>query len=92
MDRFVCVRLVQANALDLTLFQFDFDLTFSAFFLNADKTVYGRFGSRSEREDATKDISIAGFRKAMLAALELHRNYPADKASLEPKLDRGWPF
>ena len=48
MDQFVCVRLVQANTIDLTRFQFDFDLTFAAFFLNADLTIYGRFGSRSD--------------------------------------------
>ena len=85
MDKFVCVRLVQANAMDLSLFQFDFDLTFSVFFMNADKTIYGRFGSRSERKDATKDISMEGFRKALAAALDLHKKYPANKASLNGK-------
>ena len=69
MDKFVCVRLVQANALDLTLFQFDYDLTFAAFFMNADKTIYGRYGTRSERKDATKDIPIESFREALAAAL-----------------------
>jgi len=84
MNQFVCVRIVQANALDLSLFQFDYDLTFAAFLLNADKTIYGRFGSRSERE-GDKDISIEGFRKALEAALELHQNYPANRASLAGK-------
>src|SRR5436190_7520059 len=85
MDQFVCVRLVQANAMDLSLFQFDFDLTFAVFFMNADKTLYGRFGSRSERKDATKDISMEGFRKALAAALDLHKKYPANKAALSGK-------
>jgi len=85
MDKFVCVRLVQANAMDLSLFQFDFDLTFAVFFMNADKTIYGRFGSRSERKDATKDISMEGFRKALAAALDLHKKYPSNKASLSSK-------
>src|SRR5216117_1638183 len=85
MDRFVCVRMVQANGMDLSLFQFDYDLTFVAFFLNADKTIYGRFGSRSERKDATKDISLEGFEKALSGALELHKNYPANKTSLLAK-------
>jgi len=58
MDKFVCVRLVQANAMDLALFQFDYDLTFVVFFMNADKTIYGRYGSRSDRKNATRDISI----------------------------------
>src|SRR5438552_12504007 len=92
MDRFVCVRLVQANALDLTLFQFDYDLTFAAFFLNADRTIYGRFGSRSERQDATKDISIEGFRKALAAALELHKHYPANRSALAGKQPKNARF
>jgi hypothetical protein len=85
MDRFVCVRIVQANGMDLSLFQFDFDLTFAAFFMNADKTIYGRFGSRSDREDAMKNVSVEGFRQALAAALEVHRRYPANKASLAGK-------
>src|SRR3954464_8039495 len=68
MDKFICVRIVQANSLDLTLFEHDYDLSFAAYFLNPDKTIGGRFGSRSDHKDAEKDISMEGFRKAMLAA------------------------
>ena len=85
MDKFVTVRIVQANGMDLTLFAHDYDLSFGAYFMNPDKTIYGRFGSRSNHDQAEKDISIEGFRKAMLAALELHGNFPADKASLLAK-------
>ena len=77
MDKFVCVRMVQGNGMDLTLFQFDYDLTFAAFFMNSDRTIYGRFGSRSDHDNAEKDISIEGFRQAMLAALDLHRPHRA---------------
>jgi hypothetical protein len=76
--------MVQANAMDLTLFQFDFDLTFAAIFLNADRTIYGRFSTRSSH-DADKDVTIEGFRKAMEAALELHEGYPANKSALAGK-------
>ena len=85
MEQFVCVRMVQANALDLALFQFDFDLTFAAFFMNADKTIYGRYGTRSSHEEATRDISLKGFRKSLEAALLVHRNLPALRASLLAK-------
>jgi hypothetical protein len=88
MDQFVCVRVVQANATDLTLFQFDFDLTFAVFFLNADRTVYGRFGSRSDNKEAARDISLDGFRAALEAALELHRGYPANRETLAGKQPR----
>jgi len=84
LEKFVCVRVPQVNSLDLATFQFDFGLTWSVFFLNADRTVYGRYGTRSalSRPD---DVSDAGFRKAALAALELHRGYPANKESLRGK-------
>src|SRR5262249_43806763 len=49
LDEFVCVRIVQANTIDLTHFQYDFDLSFAIVFINADKTVYGRFATRSDR-------------------------------------------
>ncbi len=84
LNKFVTVRLVQANAMDLTLFQFDFDLTFAAFFLNADGTIYGRFGTRSD-EAAMRDISMEGLRKALQGALELHEAYPANKGALVAK-------
>ena len=85
MEQFVRVRIIQTNGMDLSLFQFDFDLTFAAFFMNADKTIYGRYGSRSDQVEATRDISIEAFREATEAALELHRAYPANKASLTGK-------
>jgi hypothetical protein len=85
MDKFVCVRVVKANRMDLTLFQFDFDLTFAIFFMNADKTIYGRYGTRSERKEANKDISLEGLRETMAAVLTLHQKYPASKPWLAGK-------
>lgn len=91
--KFVCVRVVQAWALDLSLFQFDYDLTWAVLFLNADRTIYGRYGSRSERKDPMKLISLEGFKKAMQGALEIHAGYPANRKELAgktgPKPD--WP-
>jgi hypothetical protein len=84
LDKFVCVRVVQGNGLDLSLFQFDYDQSFHAFFLNADRTVYGRFGTRSAREEED-DMTMKGLREAMLGALELHANYPANRAQLVGK-------
>jgi len=84
LDEFVCVRLVQANIMDLTHFQFDFDLSFAAFLMNADLTIYGRFATRSERAEA-EDISLEGLRKAMAAALRMHKEYEKVKPSLAGK-------
>jgi hypothetical protein len=85
LDEFVCVRVVQANGLDLSLFQYDYDQSFAAFFLNADKTIYGRYGTRSHETESERDVSVEGFGRALAGALELHKQYPANKAVLAAK-------
>ena len=84
LDQFICVRIVQANTIDLTVFQHDFDLSFAAYLMNPDLTIYGRFGTRSERPEY-EDISLQGLRKAMEAALRMHRNYDAARPTLASK-------
>ena len=85
LDQFVCVRIVQANGLDLTLFQFDYDLTFAAFMLNADRTIYGRYASRTGRRQTSQATGMESFAKALAAGLDLHKGYPANKSSLAGK-------
>ncbi|HZW33469.1 MAG TPA: Trx7/PDZ domain-containing (seleno)protein [Isosphaeraceae bacterium] len=87
LDQFVCVRIVQANTMDLTHFQFDFDLSLAVFFVDADLTIYGRFGTRSGRPEE-QDISLEGLRKAMVEALRMHRNAAIVKPSLAGKQAR----
>jgi serine protease Do len=70
--------------IDLSRFQFDGNLTWAIFFMNADKTIYGRYGSRSAF-DAMQDISFEGFKKSAQAALALHTAYPSNRASLAGK-------
>jgi hypothetical protein len=84
LDHFVCVRIVQANTIDLTHFQHDFDLSFAAYHMNPDLTIYGRFGTRSGRPEY-EDISLEGLRKAMEAALRLHEDYQEIKPTLAGK-------
>lgn len=87
LENFVCVRLVRGWGLDLSLFQFDGDMTLAAFFLNADRTVYGRYGTKHAR-----DSSLEGLVQAATAALELHRRHPADKAALARKTGPAPPW
>ena len=47
LDRFVRVRLIRTNGLDLSTFQFDTDQSSAVFLLRADGTIYGRYGTRS---------------------------------------------
>ena len=73
MEKFVCVRLVQGNSLDLELFQFDYDMSFAVFFLTAEKKILGRYGTRSAKpKEADRDISLEGLREAMELALRLN--------------------
>jgi serine protease Do len=84
LDEFVCVRIIQANSMDLAHFQFDFDLSFAIFFMDPDLTIYGRYGTRSDRLES-EDLSLEGLRKAMIEALRMHRNAAAIKPSLAGK-------
>ena len=89
MDKFVCVRAIMANAMDLTLYQFDYDMSFAVTFLNADRTVYGRYGSRQHTpEQADKHVSLEGLAKTMTQILALHEAYPSNKAVLAGKQPR----
>jgi hypothetical protein len=75
---------------DLSLFQFHGQLTWAVFFLNADRTIYGRYGSRAPTGTSgfrgnDRFVTLDGFKKAMQGALELHAAYPANKSSLAGK-------
>lgn len=91
LDQFTCVRVINANALDLAKFQFDYDLSFSTLFFNADGTLYGRYGSWQHQRDSN-DATTAGYKTALNEALTVHRGYPANKAALEPKQGGPAPF
>jgi serine protease Do len=62
--------------MDLRRFEFDHDLTWFCFFLNADETIYGRYGGR-DATDAEARISTKGLRYAMGRALESHKSPPS---------------
>ena len=91
LDKFVCVRVMNANALDLKLFQFDYDLSFSTIFFNGDGTVYGRYGSWRQQKDPL-DKTTAGYKLALEGALDLHQKYPANKSALSGKQGGPVPY
>jgi serine protease Do len=91
LDQFVCVRVINANALDLSKFQFDYDLSFSAMFFHADGTVLGRFGSWTHQKDS-QDTNTASFRRAMEAVQGIHRGYPGSRTSIAGKQGGFTPF
>ena len=84
--QFVCVRVIQTNGLDLSVFQYDYDMSWAAMFLNADLTIYGRYGTRNAGGPNSDGLlSPAGFRAAAERALALHKAYPANKIQLAAK-------
>ncbi len=91
LDQFVCVRVINANALDLTKFQFDYDLSFSALIFNGDGTTYGRYGSWLHQKDPLNKTT-ASFKKALDAALRIHSGYPANKNNLTGKQGTPTPY
>ena len=91
LDQFVCVRVINANALDLSRFQFDYDLSFSAMFFNGDGTIYGRYGSWRHQHDA-QNTTITGYQRALEGALALHRSYPLNQLTLAGKQGGPMPF
>uniref|UniRef100_A0A7C2K1S4 Signaling protein n=1 Tax=Schlesneria paludicola TaxID=360056 RepID=A0A7C2K1S4_9PLAN len=80
-EKFVSVRQVEMKGVDLNLFQFDHDLNWAGMFLNADGVIYARYGTQSaEGPDAYN--SIDGLLSTMHRVLELHANYPNNRAEL----------
>jgi serine protease Do len=68
----VLLRLTSMRRVDLDLFDFDYDLTWMAFFLSAEEKVYGRYGGR-DAESPDSRVSLPGLRRALEAALAAHR-------------------
>jgi len=91
LDKFVKVRLVQMGGVDLEIFQFDPLLSWSLFFMNGDKTIYGRFGTASpqakrSKRDSNNNHTMAGLKAALKNALEIHDAYMADRGALAKRL------
>ncbi len=77
------VRITNMRGVDLRLFDFDFDLTWAAFFMNAEGHILGRYGGRNEQA-AEAHLSLAGLKYAMQRALLAHRKAPKRPAKLVP--------
>ena len=83
-DKFISVRQVEMKGVDLSQFQFDYDLNWAGMFINADGVVYARYGTQSaEGSDAYN--SIEGLLTTMQRVLELHDGYPGNRADLKDK-------
>ena len=85
------VRRTRIDDADLSLFEFDYDLTFMVFFLSPDEDIYGRYGGR-DAQDPDSLQSLAGLRYAATAALSMHhRGKIVRTARSEPRFIRDLP-
>jgi serine protease Do len=83
----VRVRLTRIDPEDLNLFEFDYDLTFIVFFLDAQENVYARYGGR-DAAGSDKRLSLEGLEYTMKAVLAMHQGEEkrfAPKAQKTPR-------
>ena len=83
-ERFVCVRMVKMNGVDLRQFQFDYDMTWAAFFLHHDGTIFARYGTRSAAGPMSHN-SAKGLVATMRRVLDVYPQYPARRALFAAK-------
>lgn len=70
-EKFVCVRIQSMNGVNLNQFQFEYDLTWMAFFQNAEGRTYIRYGGR-EDHDAESHLNKNSLMRVMRQVLSLH--------------------
>ena len=89
--KFISLRQVEMKGVNLSQFQFDYDLNWAAMFINADGTVYGRYGTQSaDGPDAYN--SVESLEKTMKRVLTVHANYSAYKKFLVDKRGKPKPY
>jgi predicted metalloprotease with PDZ domain len=71
------------EGVDLSLFQFDYDLTWMAFFLNADERIYSRYGGR-DAASADSFLSLPSLKRTMERVLKRHAEVSQQGAEAVP--------
>lgn len=81
----MCVRVTNIQGVDLSVFQFDYDLTWAAFLMNGEGRIYSRYFGRNETS-AMSHLSLDGFIATIKAALELHKKEAKQKPESRPSV------
>ena len=84
--RFVSVRKTELNDMDLARFEFDLDTTWTAFFLDADRNIYSRYGGRDETTSDGRQTK-ASLMQTMREVLDLHEQRKSAGRLLVPDSD-----
>jgi hypothetical protein len=80
----VRVRLTRVDNADLSLFEFDYDLTFMVFFMDAKEKVYARYGARDSKDPDNRQ-SLEGLRYTMESVAAMHKREEKEYA---PKAEK----
>ena len=91
LDDFVCLRLINANSIDLSMFQFDYDLSFSAMIFHPEGKLIARYGSWQHQLDET-ETSTKSLQTTLQKATEIYREWDQYKDRIEPKQGGQTPF
>src|SRR5262245_16761379 len=79
------------RGLDLNIFDFDYDLSWAALFMNANGTVYGRSGSR-DSEEKGKDHSLPALHFALKKSLAKHQSNSTNSSPpKQPRYGEDYP-
>lgn len=92
LKRFVRVRQISNNGLELKRIQFDFDQSFTVLFFHPDGTLMGRYGTRSHHSEWKDDVSIEGLAEAMKQVLTWYENYDSVRPLLAGKQSSELPL
>jgi predicted metalloprotease with PDZ domain len=84
MRPYVPVRVTNLMGVDLGTYRFDTNLTFAVLLMNADGTVYHRYGGRDWRS-ADSSLSLASYARVLRDGLKTHESYLEAPAPPEVK-------
>ncbi len=77
-QEYVLLRLTNMRGVNLSIFDFDYDLSWYAFFLTSDGAVLGRFGGR-DADTPGKYLTLSGLRHSLEESLGRFRTNKLDK-------------
>lgn len=79
LQQFVCVKRTSLHDVNLRVFDFDYDLTWWAFLIDANERVYSRFGGSGDGDPASR-LSVAGLKYTLRLVLNEHKRHGNDPA------------
>jgi hypothetical protein len=85
----VVVRILEMKNVDISRFEFDYDLVFAAVFMNGHGKIYGRYGSRTPWNSQSR-YSLQGLKYTMRQVLDAHdpEQRPPESPNLQPLFAR----